>query len=177
MDSSAEHDFTAFVAGRRHMLLRAAYALTGDQHAAEDLVQNALTKAAGKWTRIREEPEHYVRVVIYREFVSSWRYRRRRPESIVATVPDAVTGVDPADASVDRLALRSLIATLPPRQRAVIVLRYLEDMSVDQVAEILGCTRGTVGSQTTRALAHLRRQGDREGFRRPMQLPATEVTG
>ncbi len=182
MDSNAEDDFTAFVAARRHVLLRAAYALTGDQHGAEDLVQNALTKAASRWARIRGEPEHYVRVVIYREFVSGWRRRRRRPESIVATVPDEINGGDPADASVNRLAMRALIATLPPRQRAVIVLRYLEDMSVEQVAAILGCTRGTVGSQTTRALAHLRRHhddrhhDDRDGTRRPVRLSAPEVT-
>jgi RNA polymerase sigma-70 factor (sigma-E family) len=176
MDSSAEQDFTAFVAARRRVLLRAAYALSGDQHTAEDLVQSALTKAASRWTRIRGEPEHYVRVALYREFVSGWRRRRRRPESIVATVPDQVTTGDPADRSVDRLAIRALIATLPPRQRAVIVLRYLEDMSVEEVAAILGCTRGTVGSQTTRALVHLRRHHDDRNGPRPLRLPTPEVT-
>ena len=156
MDSSSQYDFTTFVTGRGHALLRSAYALCGNQHTAEDLVQSALAKAASRWTRIQGEPEHYVRTVLYREFVSGWRHRRRRPETVVADLPDDGHS-DHADATTDRVALRQLIATLPPRQRAVIVLRYLEDMSVDEVAGVLGCTRGTVSSQATRALAHLRR--------------------
>jgi RNA polymerase sigma-70 factor (sigma-E family) len=159
VNSDAEQDFTAFVESRSHVLLRAAYALCGDQHSAEDLLQSTLAKTASNWTRIRGEPEHYVRAVLYREFVSGWRRRRRRAETIVAQVPDRQLRADQADATTDRIALRALLQSLPPRQRAVIVLRYLEDMSVDQVAEVLGCSRGTVGSQTTRALIHLRRAG------------------
>jgi RNA polymerase sigma-70 factor (sigma-E family) len=157
VDSDARNEFTAFVNARGQALLRSAYALCGNRHTAEDLVQSSLAKAASRWSRIQGEPEHYVRTVLYREFVSGWRHGRRRPESVTAQPPEP-EHADHADATTDRLALRQLINTLPPRQRAVIVLRYLEDMSVDQVAEMLACTRGTVSSQTTRALAHLRRQ-------------------
>jgi RNA polymerase sigma-70 factor (sigma-E family) len=156
VDSNASNDFTAFVAARGHALLRSAYALCGNRHTAEDLVQSALAKAASRWTWIHGEPEHYVRTVLYREFVSGWRHRRRRPESVTAQLPEHQRA-DHAEETTDRIALRQLIDTLPPRQRAVIVLRYLEDMSVDQVADVLGCTRGTVSSQANRALAHLRR--------------------
>jgi RNA polymerase sigma-70 factor (sigma-E family) len=178
VDSSSQNDFTAFVAARGHALLRSAYALCGNQHTAEDLVQSALAKAAGRWTRIKGEPEHYVRTVLYREFVSGWRHRRRRPETVVADLPDD-GHTDHTDATTDRVALRQLIATLPPRQRAVIVLRYLEDMSVDEVAEMLGCTRGTVSSQATRALAHLRRSSrtlqDDRATMRPFPLATQGV--
>jgi len=168
VNRDAEQDFIAFVAQRGHALMRTAYALAGDQHTAEDLVQSALAKTAGRWASIRGEPEPYVRRALYREFVSGWRHRRRRPELVVPVVPDRAAAPDPADAATDRLLLRELIATLPPRQRAVIVLRFLEDVSVDGVAEILGCTTGTVGSQTTRALAHLRKAAERPQHRRVM---------
>jgi len=178
VNTEAQDEFTAFVAARGQALLRSAYALCGNQHTAEDLVQNALAKAAGRWSRINGEPEHYVRTVLYREFVSSWRYRRRRPENIVADLPHPGQS-DHSDAIANRLMLRQLIAALPPRQRAVIVLRYLEDMSVDQVAEILGCSRGTVSSQATRALAHLRRSGatSEDGRKEIRTVPLTARGG
>jgi RNA polymerase sigma-70 factor (sigma-E family) len=155
--SESEREFTAFVSARGQALLRAAHALCGDRYAAEDLVQTALAKAASRWSGIRGEPEPYVRAVLYREFVSGWRKRRRRAESVVAAVPEG-TGDrrDHAEATVNRLMLRDLIDTLPPRQRAVIVLRYLEDVSIEEAAQILGCSKNTIGSQTSRALAHLR---------------------
>jgi RNA polymerase sigma-70 factor (sigma-E family) len=181
VDSDTEKEITAFVTGRAPALLRTAYALCGDRHAAEDLVQNALVKAASRWSRIRGEPENYVRSVLYREFLSGWRRMRRRPETVMADVPERAARDDHADATAERLALRELIRTLPPRQRAVIVLRYLEDVSVDEVAAILGCSRGTVGSQTARALAHLRRSSgaiptDRADGERPSRIAAGEVT-
>jgi DNA-directed RNA polymerase specialized sigma24 family protein len=88
MDDRQRRDFTLFVNQRSHVLLRAAYALTGDQHAAEDLVQNALAKVAARWNRIEGEPEPYVRRVLYREFVSAWRWRRRRPEYVTDRPPE-----------------------------------------------------------------------------------------
>lgn len=157
-------DFTLFVSQRGHALLRAAYALTGDQHAAEDLVQSALAKLAGHWSRIDGEPEPYVRRILYREFVSAWRWRRRRPEYVTDRLPDRAARDDVAADTVVRLELRRALAALPPRQRAVVVLRYLEDRSEQEVAEILGCSPGTVGSQASRALAKLR-----------AAVPATEV--
>lgn len=155
MDRSDEQEFTEFVAERAHALLGVAYALTGNRHAAEDLVQGALAKAFVRWRHINGAAESYVRRVIYHDHVSTWRAHRRR-EYPVANLPDRPYG-DPLDSTTElREALRQALRTLPPRQRAVLVLRYLEDRSVEETAEILGCRRGTVGSQTSRALAKLR---------------------
>lgn len=156
MDKSLEEEFTAFVAERAHALLKAAYALTGDQDAAQDLVQNAFAKAFLRWRRISGEPEPYVRRIIYHDFVSSWRRRRRRDEVPVADPPDrsGPRGLE-HDVAV-RLMLRDALLALPPKQRAVIVLRYLEDMSLEQTAATLSCREGTVASQASRALAKLR---------------------
>jgi RNA polymerase sigma-70 factor (sigma-E family) len=156
VDEAAERDFTEFVAQRTHALFRVAYALTGDQHAAEDLLQNALAKAAMRWTRIEGDGEAYVKRILYRDCVSVWRWRSRRRETLMATPPEP-----PADDGVDpdlRLLLIDALRGLPPKQRAVLVLRYLDDLSEKQVAEVLGCSTGTVGSQASRALDKLRRR-------------------
>ncbi|MFY1635374.1 SigE family RNA polymerase sigma factor [Solwaraspora sp. WMMB335] len=156
MSRARDQDFTAFVADRGTALLRVAYALTGDRHAAEDLTQTALAKAYARWDRIRGDAEPYVRRILYHEQVSRWRWRSRRPEVPVATPPDRrAPGADDHDTTV-RLMLRDALRMLPPRQRAVLVLRYLEDLSVEQTAAVLGCQAGTVASQTNRALAKLR---------------------
>ena len=156
MAKSLEADFTAFVAARAHALLKTAYALTGDRHAAEDLVQNALAKAFARWRRINGKPEPYLRQVIYNDFVSGWRSRRRHPEVIVAEVPErSDAGRLVGDAAL-RLLLRDALLALPPRQRAVLVLRYLEDRSVEATASVLSCRPGTVASQASRVLATLR---------------------
>lgn len=157
MADSREADFTAFVAGRAHALLKTAYALTGDRHAAEDLVQTALAKAYARWRRIDGEPEPYVRRMIYNDFVSAWRRSRRRPEISVAEPPERSS---PARLETDaalRMLLRDALLALPPRQRAVLILRYFEDLSVEETAAVLSCRQGTVASQTARALAKLRR--------------------
>ena len=158
MDKATEREFTAFVTERSQALLRVAYVLCGDQHAAEDLLQGALAKAAAKWSTITGEAEHYVRRILYRDFINSWRWRRRRPERTTGRLPEPAGGADHADQTVLRLQIRAALATLPPRQRAVLVLRYLEDLTEPQVAEILGCAPGTVASQASRALAKLRAQ-------------------
>ncbi|HET7247738.1 MAG TPA: SigE family RNA polymerase sigma factor [Streptosporangiaceae bacterium] len=155
MDESARQDFTEFVAARSRQLTRLAYVLTGDQHAAEDLLQNALVKAAAHWGRIHTAPEAYVRRIMYREQASWLRRRARRRETAMAQVPEPATGDGAADVEA-RLALRDALLALPPRRRAVLVLRYLEDLPESQVAEILGCSVGTVRSQNHRAVAQLR---------------------
>jgi RNA polymerase sigma-70 factor (sigma-E family) len=155
VDEQARRDFTEFAAARSHELIRLAYVLTGDQHAAEDLLQNALTKAAAHWSGIRGAPERYVRKIMYREQVSWWRRRVRRPETVVATVPERPS--EPPSAGVDdRLVLEQALRGLPPRKRAVLVLRYLEDLPEAQVADLLGCSVGTVRSQAHKAIAQLR---------------------
>jgi RNA polymerase sigma-70 factor (sigma-E family) len=156
MDAGVEREFTEFVVNRSQALLRAAYALTGDRHAAEDLVQQALAKAFLRWRRIAGDVEPYVRRILYHDSVSRWRRRGIRAETSVATPPDIALIADAADDAHLRLLLRRALLTLPPRQRAVLVLRYLEDKSVEETAKILGCGSGTVVSQTSRALAKLR---------------------
>lgn len=155
MDERTRRDFTEFVVARSPELIRLAYVLAGNQHAAEDLLQNALTKAAAHWGRIHGAPEVYVRQILYREQVDGWRRRARRPETAVAQVPEPPAG-DPAISPEARLALQDALQALPARKRAVLVLRYLEDLPESQVAEILGCSVGTVRSQASKAIAQLR---------------------
>ncbi|GLY08550.1 MULTISPECIES: SigE family RNA polymerase sigma factor [Actinoplanes] len=162
MKQSLEDEFTVFVADRGQALLRIAYALTGDRGAAEDLVQGALAKAYARWPRIHSDAEAYVRRILYNDRASLWRRPGRRREVSVAEVPDrAGPGAHDEDVT-ERLALREALLALPARQRAVLVMRYLEDRSVEETAEALGCRPGTVASQASRALAKLRvSAGDR----------------
>ncbi|MFI5936128.1 SigE family RNA polymerase sigma factor [Actinoplanes sp. NPDC051494] len=151
-----EQEFTTFVAERSHALIRVAYALTGDQRAAEDLVQGALAKAYARWPRISGDAEPYVRRIIYNDRASNWRRRGRQAELSVAEPPERAAPDRHDDDIALRLALRQALLTLPPRQRAVLVLRFLEDRTVEETAEVLGCRPGTVASQSSRALAKLR---------------------
>ncbi|MFG2039451.1 SigE family RNA polymerase sigma factor [Dactylosporangium sp. NPDC048998] len=155
METSQEAEFAAFVTERAHTLLKTAYALTGDRHAAEDLVQTALAKAFARWRRI-DEPEPYLRRMIYNDFVSGRRSPRSRAEITVAKPPDHAGGRYMESDTALRLLLRDALQTLPPRQRAVLILRYFEDLSVEETAAVLSCRQGTVASQASRALAKLR---------------------
>ncbi|WP_407562813.1 SigE family RNA polymerase sigma factor [Streptomyces sp. 184] len=156
MTDEEERRFREFVAARSPALMRTATLLTGgDVHAAEDLLQTALAKAASRWGRL-ESPEAYLRQVLYRQQVSLWRLLRTRRETTVAELPDVV-GEDPADAAELRIQVRRALARLTAHQRAVLVLRYLEDSSEREVADLLGCSVGTVRSTTHRALAKLRK--------------------
>ncbi|MEU9337511.1 SigE family RNA polymerase sigma factor [Streptomyces sp. NPDC048290] len=158
MDAQAEESFRQFVAGRSTALLRCAVLLTGgDRHAAEDLLQNALIKAAGRWQRI-DEPEAYVRQILYRQQISRWRLKWPRRELTVAEPPDEhdTHGDDAVTAAELRLLIRDALARLTPRQRTVLVLRYFEDLPEAEVARVLGCSVGTVRSTTHRSLERLR---------------------
>lgn len=149
-----EQEFTAWAAGVERRLLRSTYLLTGDLHRAEDLVQEALTQVAVRWRRLRaESPEAYARQVIVRSNISWWRRHRR--ELVDGT--EHVVPVTSAEHAVDRrLLLDRALATLTPRQRAVVVLRYFDDLSERDAAEALGVSVGTVKSQTHLALRRLR---------------------
>jgi RNA polymerase sigma-70 factor (sigma-E family) len=156
MNAQGQESFRMFVANRSPALLRTATLLSGgDVHAAEDLLQVSLLKAAARWNRI-EEPEAYVRQVLYRQQVSRWRLRRRRREVTVADPPDTAGGGDPGGQSDLRLVMRHALARLTARQRTVLVLRYFEDLPEAEVARLLGCSVGTVRSTTHRSLAKLR---------------------
>lgn len=156
--------FAAFVASRQRRLLRTAWLLTGDWAAAEDLVQSALAKTWRHWRRVTsaDDPDAYVRRVLVNTFASSWR-RRWRGEQPTATLPETAIA-DPADEIALRLGVQSALATLPSRQRAVLVLRYVEDLSEAQVAGLLGCAVGTVKSTSAKALARLRAEPTLAGY-------------
>jgi len=156
MDDEEERSFRAFVAARSPALMRSATLLTGgDTHAAEDLLQTALAKTAGRWKRL-ESPEAYVRQVLYRQQVSLWRLLRSRRETTVAELPDTPAREDGTGAAELRILVRRALTRLTARQRAMLVLRYFEDCPEREVAELLGCSVGTVRSTTHRALARLR---------------------
>lgn len=155
MDRELERDFTAFVQVRSSSLFRTAMALTGHREQAQDLLQTALANAARHWHRIREgHPEAYLRRSMYLQTASWWRRRSRGREVVTDEVPERPTA-DPPPIEL-RLALVAALRRLGPRQRGVLVLRYLEDLPDEQIAEILGCRQSTVRSQVARALERLR---------------------
>lgn len=154
---AAPPGFEEFVTFRSAKLLRAAYQLTHDWTQAEDLMQTALAKAWGAWSRLSGEadPEPYVRKIMFNTYASWWR-RRWNCEDPTAEMPESAQA-PAADARIgDQDAVWRALGKLPRKQRAVIVLRYFEDMSEAQAAEILNCSIGTVKSQTSRALVALR---------------------
>ena len=153
---SAPHEaaFRAFAVMRRPSLRRTAFLLCGDWHQADDLVQAALVKLYVAWPRIRESepPDAYAHRVLVRCYLDE-RRRPWRRESPVDTVDDNAAPGRPSD---DLLDLRAALAQLPRRQRATLLLRFWLDASVAQTADALGCSEGTVKSQTARALTTLR---------------------
>ncbi|MFE4519359.1 SigE family RNA polymerase sigma factor [Kitasatospora sp. NPDC056783] len=156
MTNATPPDFEEFVAACGPKLLRVAWLLTGDPHQAEDLLQTALAKVWPKWARIApDRPEAYLRKVLVNCHVSRWR-RRWTGELPHGELPEPPPGVDPYDEVVLGQVVAEAVRSLPPRQRAVVVLRFFEDLGVEETAEILRCSTGTVKSQTHRALAALR---------------------
>lgn len=145
--------FASFVRDRSPGLLRAAWLLTGDWHLAQDLVQVALEKSWPRWGREVEHPDAYVRRVMLTTYLS-WRRRRWVAEVPTAEVPEQMTGSEPTEL---RLALLTALSSLSPRQRAVLVLRFFEDLSEQQAADTLGCSVGSVKSHASRGLQQLRR--------------------
>jgi RNA polymerase sigma-70 factor (sigma-E family) len=159
MDRVEREAFEALVDARSTRLLRTAYLLTGDWGLAEDLLQTALASTWIRWHQIRdkEAAEAYVRQAMTRTFATWWR-RRWRGETPTDVLPD-VTGADPYTAVDARQLLKRALAELSPRQRAIVVLRFYEDLTEPQVAAVLGCSVGTVKSTVSRALARLRTCG------------------
>jgi RNA polymerase sigma-70 factor (sigma-E family) len=150
--------FDAYVAERGAALLRFAYVLTGDHHLAEDLVQEALVKVYRRWSKV-EQPDQisaYVRKAILRQYLS---WRRLRSSSELPTAMDtdlAAAEADHAQQFADRDALRSKLAQLPRQQRAVLMLRFYEDLDDVAISELIGCSRATVRTHASRGLARLR---------------------
>jgi RNA polymerase sigma-70 factor (sigma-E family) len=149
-----EDAFEAFVAARSGDLLRTAVLLTRDRGHAEDLLQTALVKAYRRWNRIDGDPYPYVRRVLVTT-AASWR-RLRTTQEIVSLPAREYATPDGTDLVDERERMTDALATLPPRMRAVLVLRYTEDLSEAATAELLQCSVHTVMSQTVRGLARLR---------------------
>jgi RNA polymerase sigma-70 factor (sigma-E family) len=152
-----EAEFSAFVARDGGQLLGFAFLLVGNRHDAEDLVQQALLRTAGRWPAARQSPGRYSRTVLLNLVRDRWRARQRRhAETLSPDLTALPSASDAAAAVLDRQLLLRACRRLPLQQRAVLVLRFWEDRSVEETAAVLGCTAGTVKSHTYRALARLR---------------------
>jgi len=147
--------FAEYFAARSNAMRGTAYLLCGDWHRAEDLVQTAFTKLYLVWNRIsrHEVLDAYLRQILIRTFLDERRRGWWRRERVGGDASDRPT---PPDSPENRLVMLQALAALPPRQRAVLVLRYWEDVSVDSAATMLGCSPGTVKSQAARGLDTLR---------------------
>jgi RNA polymerase sigma-70 factor (sigma-E family) len=151
-----ERGFTEYFASRSGAMRGTAYLLCGDWHRAEDLVQNTFVKLYRAWNRVTTHHtlDAYTRQVLVRTYLDECRrgffFRER------TTAVDAESTVPPAGSPEDRMVLLTALAAVPPRQRAVLVLRFWEDLSVEETARAMSCTPGTVKSQTSRGLDTLR---------------------
>lgn len=159
MRQADESQYAEFYAAAWPRLFRMTFAICGDVGHAEDAVQSALAKAYASWSRVSstEHPEAYVRRMAVNELLAVRRRRWWKAEWI-GDVPDEAGSDAAAENVVDRAELWQALMTLAVRQRAVLVLRYYEDLSEQQIADVLGCSRGTVKSQAADALAALRRR-------------------
>jgi RNA polymerase sigma-70 factor (sigma-E family) len=153
---ASHDDFVSFVSARSGPLLRLAIGLTGSRPAGEDLLQAALTKAYLSWRKVQAagDTDAYVRRIVVNSHLSLLRRRRFR-EELQAEVSDVV-GTAPAYGVDDRDALWSALSRLGRRQRAIVLLRYYEDLPDDRIADLLGCSTATVRSQAMRALSTLK---------------------
>lgn len=159
VDVDDEQEFRRFVAARQDALLRTAFLLTGSWHAGEDLLQASLIKTYLAWPRIRDKAlaERYVRTTMSRTAISWWR-RRWHDERATADLPELPVHDESPE---DRDEVWRALATLPVRQRAVLVLRFYEDLSEAEIADVLGCSAGSVKSHASRGLKALRTRLDR----------------
>jgi RNA polymerase sigma-70 factor (sigma-E family) len=159
--SLRDEEFSAFVIGRRVGMLRSACLLTaGDPHLAEDLVQTALARMYVAWPKVArsDSPDAYSRRILVNVYIDEVRRPRWRREQSVAQPPDRADTAVPAGwpAAVDGDAIRAALAALPGRMRAAVVLRHWMDLSVQETADLLHCSEGTVKSQTAKAITRLR---------------------
>lgn len=148
-------EYTEFVTARLHALRRIAHLLCGDWHYADDLVQVTITRLYVRWHQVRvmDHPESYARTILVREFLRQRQSGWARRVSLTDELPD---WRGPGSDRDDAIDVNAALAELPPRQRATLVLRFYCDQSVDEVAETLGCSAGTVKSQTFKGLGSLR---------------------
>ena len=150
-----DQEFESWARARMPGLMRAAYLLTGNQQQAQDLTQTSLERVCIAWRRISTSPDAYVRVVMHREHLAKWR--RPRLRELVTSSPPDPGGADATSSVETRLVLQAALGKLTPAQRSVLVLRYYEDLSEADTAVALGCSVGTVKSQTHKAIRALLR--------------------
>lgn len=159
MDQREEQEFAEYFTARREAVRRTAFLLCGDWHRADDLAQTAFVSLHRHWRKVRDKAalDAYVRRTLVRAVIDESRrpWRRERPVADTTVLPAPATA-DVGDGVATKEALLAGLRRVPPRQRAVLVLRFLEGMDVAGVAEMLGCTEGTVKSQTARGLDALR---------------------
>jgi RNA polymerase sigma-70 factor (sigma-E family) len=149
-------DFESWLVAREPALQRLAHLLTGEEHSAQDLVQTTLAKLYLAWDRLddRDHLDGYARRILLNEHRSAWRRPWRRAEHLTETPPEVAVSSKEYDGQRD--VVWAFVQTLPPRQRAVIVLRYYEQLTETEIADVLGISVGTVKSQASRAIAALR---------------------
>ena len=155
--NQARREFAEYFAARRDGVRRTAYLLCGDWHWADDLTQLTFVRLAAAWGRVREPGalDAFVRTCLMRTYLREARRVWRSRERAVAALPETDIG-DHSDGIVGRLAFAEALRRVPPRQRATLVCRFYQGLNVEQTAEVLGCSTGTVKSQTARGLATLR---------------------
>jgi RNA polymerase sigma-70 factor (sigma-E family) len=156
--SDRDSAFAEYFSARSEAMRRTAYLLCGDWHRAEDLVQVAFAKVYVAWNRVSRQQslDGYVRRTVIRTFLDERRRAFWRRESTAGSIDETIAPSRPPESVEDRIILLRALADVPPRQRAVLVLRYWEDLSVEETADLLGCSEGTVKSQAARGLAMLR---------------------
>jgi RNA polymerase sigma-70 factor (sigma-E family) len=169
--SRRDDEFTEYVTARMWWLRRLAYLLCQDWQHADDLVQAAITRLYTHWGRAAavEHTDAYVRTILVREYLSERRSGWARRVSLSADLPETAAITGDAEGALD---LRAALAGLPPRQRATLVLRFYCDLNVDQAARLLGCSPGTVKSQTAKGIGALRR-----ALQPPGQWPGDQTSG
>ncbi|MEJ3749636.1 SigE family RNA polymerase sigma factor [Actinomycetes bacterium KLBMP 9797] len=158
-DDEQRARFAEYFAARREAVRRTAYLMCGDWHWADDLTQNAFIRVASGWHRIRDPQavDAYVHTCLVRTFLAETRRMWRRRERSVAEPPDMAGVDDSAEATTRRLVFARALREVPPRQRVTLVCRFYQGLDVAETAAALGCSEGTVKSQTARGLATLRR--------------------
>jgi RNA polymerase sigma-70 factor (sigma-E family) len=175
-DDDRRRRFTEYFAARQATVRRTAYLLCGDWHWADDLTQTAFVRLAAGWRRIRDPGavDAYVRTCLMRTYLAESRRLFRRRERLVGELPDVAGTQDATDATTAHLAVVVALRRLPPRQRAALICRFYQDLDVSATAAALGCSEGTVKSQTARGLAALRVALVADGFEMAGLLSAAQ---
>lgn len=157
-EDEGRRQFSEYFAARRELVRRTAYLMCGDWHWADDLAQTAFIRLAANWHRVRDPQavDAYLRTCLIRAYLAETRRSWRRRERSVADTPDLADPDDGAEVAARRVAFTRALRQVPPRQRVTLICRFYQGLNVAETAAALGCSEGTVKSQTARGLATLR---------------------